>query len=506
MTDSAPKILIVDDEEGILKALDRILTREGYEVYTTVNPLNAIEIVRKNSIDLVISDIMMAELSGLDLLTRIKSINPFIPVVLITGNPNLSTAREAIQSQAFDYIPKPVERQKILEVTRKGIEAKRKQERDLEEKEASKSIAESLVRKNKDLNLQNTIILDTTKDYVITILKDGTIHSLNKSAREKFEPVGSFLIGQNISVLFPEHRKEIYNRLFRVVVHYKKISNRHKLQADLVDKDGNSITTEVSFCSYRIDEEEFFTGIFRDHSERKILTQRLIESEKRAFLTTIAASIGHEINNALTAIMGYVELASRPDSTEELKEKAIQVTFDQVNKLRNLASNLLTLGRKKETWMESESSTTDLNQALRRVLEVFEKSKRLKNCRLHLSMDPEPLYVIGSQDKLELVISNLVLNAADATQNCGDIHISTFKRNEEPYFEISDNGIGMSEEVQSRIFEPYFTTKEMGKGTGLGMFVVKEIAQMYGIRIRIESKENEGSKISLHLKNAAKNQ
>jgi two-component system, sporulation sensor kinase A len=492
-----PQILIIDDDEAILLALNRVLSRENYDLTLTHSPKEGLKILEEKAIDVIISDIMMDEMSGLDLSQIVREKYIHIPVILITGNPNLSSVQEALRNKAFDYIPKPVERSKILEVVKNAVESKFFQEKEATEKEVNKYKAESLTKRNEDLNLQNTIILDATKDFVITITQDKKIFSANKSAIERFSSNSRPIVGFCITTLFPPKRMEAYNRLLRLAIEYKYSSKTSFLEIELLDKNNETVVCEISFCRYRLDGLEYYTGIFRDTSEKKLLTQKLIESEKRAFLNTIAASIGHEINNALTAIMGFVELANEPNSEIEIKNRALQMTISQSEKLRNLTSNLLTLGKSKVGWMVEEGMDIDINAALDDVLDVFEKSKRIKNCKLIVEKIPNRLMISGNKDKIELLFSNLILNAADATNNQGKITIKTFNLNGCPCFSIEDNGEGMTKEVMQKIYEPYFSTKEVGKGTGLGMFVVKEIANLYGIKITMASEVNKGTSFLL---------
>lgn len=497
-----PHILVIDDEEPILTALERVLTRENYIVTTTAHPTHIEKILKTQNIDAIITDIMMEEMSGLDIVKKVKKEYPFIPVILITGNPNLNSAQEAIRRQAFDYIKKPVERNKILEVVKKAVQYKKKLEQEEREKEKNKQIAEDLTRRNQDLSTQNARILDATTDFVITFTQDNVIFYANRAARERFERPNIPLVGSKVLDFVPEDKKESYSRMIDLAVKYSRYSIRQRIELVVLDKYNQLVEMETSFCHYTIDGVDYYTCISRDTTEKKILVQKLIESEKRAILTTLAASIGHEINNAITAILGFAEVAQSPTASIQVKDQAIQVTIAQAEKLRNLTYNLLTLGKSNKPFSPNEVTKVDLNVAIQNVLELFEKSSRLKYCHLEVDLSKEPLWVVCTQESLELILTNLILNAADATNNKGKIKIKSGWSNGEPYLMVEDNGIGMTEEVQKKIYEPYFTTKEVGKGTGLGMFVVKETANRYGIRIHMESEVNKGSKFTLVFKNA----
>lgn len=498
-----PKVLIIDDDEAILTALNRILGRSMYEVFLASSPEKGIQLIQNNDIDVIISDILMERLSGIDLIRWVNQNTPDIPVILITGNPDLTTAQEAVKYQAFDYIQKPVERSKILYVVQKAIGLRHLNEMKKQNFYETVTRAESLTKRNQDLNYQNSIILDTTADCVITIRPNGEIFSINQSTRERFATKDKPIVGEHISVLYPPRYAKLLNRIFQIVVNQNTISpRRNSAEIELLDSTGKQISCEATICKYTIGDETFYTGIVRDISDRKMLTQKLIESEKISFLNSIASSIGHEINNSLTVIMGYIELAIQPKAELTLKDKAIEIAYSQGQKLRNLTHNLLTLGRSKGGWDSGPDDITDLNLCLDEVLEVFEKSNRIKRCNLQLSKHPSALPIKGNQEKIGLIISNLILNSADATNNSGTIRIHSYLEKEEPCFSIEDDGIGMTQDVIDKLYEPYFTTKAIGKGTGLGMFVVKEISRLYGIKYTVETKPGVGTKFTLRFHKA----
>jgi PAS domain S-box-containing protein len=498
-------IFIIDDEENIRLALARILEREGYRTLQAESAEKAIQMLSDTTADVVISDILMQGMSGLDFLGWLTIQHPKTPAILMTGNPDLESAGAALRFKAFDYIPKPVERAKIIEVVDRAIREKRILENRENELKRSKTNELNLLLKNRDLNIQNSIILDSTSDSVITINAQGKIHSINRSTEKMFGYKPSQLIGESLSKLFPDSDRPNFEKNMSRIINQNRKAQFHFPDVNLQNQAGETLACDVSICSFSLNGEKFLAGIIRDVTEKKVIVQKLMEAERKSFLNTIAASIGHEINNSLTAIMGFIEIASQPNALSDIKDRAIQITMSQAEKLKNLTSNLLTLGKSgKGGWQDSESTECELNTCLANVLDVFEKSKRLKRCSVHIERNPEPLWVKGSEEKLGLIFSNLILNAADATQNTGEISLRTYVEGGKPMFEIKDNGIGMDQEMIQRIFEPYFTTKALGEGTGLGMFVVREVCNLYGIKIRIDSKPNSGAKFNLEFSFAGK--
>lgn len=207
----------------------------------------------------------------------------------------------------------------------------------------------------------------------------------------------------------------------------------------------------------------------------------------------MAASIGHEINNSLTAIQGFVEMASRENADTMLKDRALKVTLNQTEKLRALTSNLLQLGKSLKSNNE-QSKILDLNKEISSVLQVFKETAKLKYCQIKREESSEHIPIKMNSDQFALLLSNILLNAADATNNIGTIEILSYQDQKNSHLIVTDDGDGMSPETLDKIYEPYFTTKELGKGTGLGMFVVKQIVDNFEIRLEIESIAGKGSK------------
>lgn len=114
------KILVVDDEQGVRESL-RMILKDKYEVITEEDPIKAVERIHKGDIDIVALDIKMPNVSGVDLLHNIKKSSPDVEVFLITGFPSVSTAIEAIQYGAYDYVVKPFDRDAVLNVVRRGL-------------------------------------------------------------------------------------------------------------------------------------------------------------------------------------------------------------------------------------------------------------------------------------------------------------------------------------------------------------------------------------------------
>ncbi|GBF51269.1 two component response regulator sensor histidine kinase/response regulator subunits [Leptospira ryugenii] len=496
------KILIIDDEEEIRIALKRILSREGYEIEHCSNVEEGLNLINKeDNFSLVISDILMSGLSGIDLIKHISESQQNLPVILMTGNPNLSSAESAVRYKAFDYLSKPVDRLQLINVVKSAIDSKIKKDVEFERYHQSELMEKVLRSQNLDLNRQNAAIINATSDSVITINSNLEIISINNSTLELFKyPDYNAIIGQKVEVLFSEQKREKYLHQIKLVVKEKKEKKTINLtDVSLIRSDGNSFLTDIAICSYEIDGDIYFTGVIRDVTQKKIMVQQLIDSERRAFLSTVAASIGHEINNSLTAIQGFTEMAIKENADIQLKNRALQVTMNQMQKLQALTANLLLLGKSKSI-TSKESEFINLNKSITSILDVFKETARLKYCQIIWQEPTDELNIHMNFDQFNVLLTNLLLNAADATENAGTIQILVEPQIHFVLLQIKDDGIGMNDEIKAKIFEPYFTTKELGKGTGLGLFVVKQIIDEHNIDFKIDSVENVGTTFELRFK------
>ncbi|TGL77017.1 hybrid sensor histidine kinase/response regulator [Leptospira yasudae] len=497
MESKSTSVLVIDDESEIRTVLERVISREGYRVFLAKDYDSALEIIKSQNIDIVISDIVMNGKNGIEVTKEIRRINENIPVILMTGNPDLTTAEEAVRNRAFDYISKPIRRTSILEVLEKAkVE---KETRDQHAETLIKSATENtkLAQRAKDLYLQNYNILSATSDCVITLDQNLNFSSMNQAALDAFGYPEEEIIGKHFNILIPPGRENVYMEKVAQLLKRKARKQIARInRSDLKSKNGEVRTYDISICYYDIEGQTYYTGIARDITSKLLISEKLIDAERRAFLSTLASSIGHEINNSLTAIQGHIEIARLPDSTDQTRQKAIQITWSQLIKLKTLTNNLLQLGKPGENLRKS-SEPINLNDSVESVIDVFQKTSRLKHCVIHFKPEPNPVLVESNQDQLSLLLSNIMLNSADATGNRGNISISVYIRNHHPIVAILDDGVGMNEEVIQKIYQPYFTTKGIGKGTGLGMFVAKEIADQYGIRIEIESEPNSGTEFRL---------
>lgn len=247
---------------------------------------------------------------------------------------------------------------------------------------------------------------------------------------------------------------------------------------------------------------------FRDITERKKAAKALRESEqlllqahKMEAIGRLAAGIAHEINNPLAIInekAGLIkDIIDFSDNFAQDKEKflgLIKGIFESVSRCRNITHRLLGFSRR----VEVSYNKIDLNDAIKEVLEFVEKEILYKNIRLEMNLKENIPKITFDKGQLQQVFLNILNNAIDAVDKGGTIRIiSDIKDKDNVLVSIQDNGHGIPENILKHIFEPFYTTKEKGKGTGLGLSISYGIIRKLGGNILVESTVNKGTKFSI---------
>jgi signal transduction histidine kinase len=247
-------------------------------------------------------------------------------------------------------------------------------------------------------------------------------------------------------------------------------------------------------------------------SELEAAQKQLIQSEKMAAIGELAAGVAHELNNPMGGILGYSQYALEKLSAK----KAVELTDDdidsqcrfledieqQARRCKTIVKNLLKFSR---TSAKTEFEFFDLNQSLEETLTFVQHQLDMKNIELGKNLDPNLPAYYGNASQLQQVFTNLMLNAQQAMPEGGRLSIET--RFSPPIgefqgcveVEFTDTGSGIRPEILNKIFEPFYTTKEVGKGTGLGLSISYGIIKEHQGDILVKSKLGEGTTFTLVL-------
>ncbi len=488
MIDKKKRVLVVDDEQLILKIISDILTKEGYEVVVANNCEKAAEYLRTSNFDVVLSDIKMPIKSGIDLLEEIKKKDPNIPVILMTGFASLETAVEAVQNGAFDYLIKPLDYGKLRSVIEHAADRYELYKENTRLLSDLKELNTNLELKVRERNRQLENTLNSTIESIITTDRDLIVETANPKTSEIF---GRSCAGEKLSLLFQGIN---FDTIVPKILSDPSYSTKHEVRHD------NKFLEVTLSPLIDFETKEIFGVIAatEDITEKKKLEAQLIHSAKMSGVGQLAAGVAHEFNNILSGIIGYTSLAlTRQDLDSARKDlKVIEKASDRAVEIVN---KLLSFSRQKGEKFQVAQMEGIIDDALGLVEHTFET----EGIRILRSYEKVPA-IRMNLGEIQQVFLNLAINSKHAMPQGGAIAISTKLAGNFVRIDFSDTGAGIPPENLSRIFEPFFTTKQSEgskSGTGLGLSVIYAIIERHGGRIEVSSELNKGTTFTIHLPN-----
>jgi PAS domain S-box-containing protein len=348
-------------------------------------------------------------------------------------------------------------------------------------------------------------VIQSSPNAIISADRDGNILLMNQAAEDLFGyPMEEAIRTKNAEDFYPFGKaREIMKKLKN-----KNFGGEGKLSAtrvDVVNATGEVIPVEMTAnLIYEGDKEVASTGIFYDLREKiaaeKKLKEILIQvaqSEKMASLGQLAAGVAHEINNPLTGILLYANLALERFENDDPVGKYLKSVIDDAGRCRDIVKNLLAYSRQASPTKE----IFQVNSLVEQSLNLIRDQELFLNITVVKEMCDEMMLIHTDKNQLSQVIINIVMNAVDAMEKKGTLTFRTYRKKpfKKVYIEISDTGCGISKEHLSKIFDPFFTTKETGKGTGLGLSTSYGIIKENGGKISIKQTSPRGTTFLIEL-------
>ena len=618
---TAARILVVDDELGPRESL-RMLLKPSYQIHTADGGRAALALLPQVRPDIVILDIKMPEMDGLEVLRRLKQVDPGVEVIMITAYASLETVKLALTHGAFEYLIKPFSRQDLEDVVRRAVTRRQadlgarsevatlveemrrlsSKTRQLEEAARREAAEQSLRVTQLSLlrQIARTIVgqlavddvisavtaqLQTALGYdavtitsaapgggpsdtlVVCAIRDaegtlghlvvdnrGSGRGVDPRERELLEMLSEYLAvalrnsrlygeiattkrsleqliasaGEGIISVDAQDRINGWNpaaeRIFglavgqatgRPITHllptaeYTAAKDRltrgasmEVFEATGVGDREVSVALAVTLSGLRNRDGglDGLIAIVRDITAQREVEAQLHQSEKLTALGQLAGGIAHDFNNLLQAILGYAQLMKQNPSNTELVERSLTVVEAAAMDGSETVRRIQTFARLRP---EERFMPLNVNQVVEDALAITRPRWEEK-----IAHDPRPLtqtldlrarrVIQGRSAALAEVMTNLILNAIDAMPDGGGLTIGTRDTRDGVVITVGDTGIGMSEQVRRRIFEPFFSTKGE-KGSGLGLSMAYSIVRRHGGDIRVESEPGRGTTFSLSL-------
>ena len=330
-------------------------------------------------------------------------------------------------------------------------------------------------------------LVENAEDIIFTVDYHGNILSINRYGAYFLTLREENIVGRNLMELISWPSSEVLLTMIKKVFETKE----SKQITHLVLIEDREYWLNTHFRRLWDEQGNIYAvlGISRDISERKEMEEHSYYTEKLAAMGTLAAGVAHEINNPLAVILGFTDILLekvQPDSDEYDILKTIE---KQGLNAKRVVENLLSFARHKEQNQEP----ININEAIESVLNVMGNTLVVNKISVKRQYEENLPAIIGDTGELQQVFFNIINNAIYAMQGGGILTITTKSLNEKVEIKIADTGCGIKKEHTKRIFDPLFTTKEVGKGTGLGLSVSYGIVKKHGGSITFDTKTKEES-------------
>jgi len=483
-------VLVVDDEQDIRDACERILSRVGYQVQKASRGDEALDILNKESVDIMLLDLKMPGMDGLEVLERVRKQNTDIQVIVITGYATVETAIEAMKQGAYDFIPKPFEPDQLrIVVNRAWEKICFIQETEKLELERNRTLSDLDTEKSRI----RTIIESFPSGVMVTDSK-GRVVLMNPAFKQLLVLDNDVKVGNRIENYLPD------KELCRLVL---EISQGKHVDYDDIPDYEFSLNSEKHLMARGQpvlgERKECLGAVLNivDISDMKLLDQ--LKSE-------FVAKVSHELRSPLSTIHEQLAIVIKDMVGEDYAQDQNILTRarEKTSGLIALIGDLLDLSRIEEGIICHEPQPVRLEEILKNIVEFLETraSQKAQSLTLELPETPVP-ELTADPIAIESIFGNLVSNAINYTQEGGEIIVAVDMAGINLRVSVKDNGFGIADKYLDKIFDRFYRVKDDKTryitGTGLGLPIVKGLLDSMGGFIDVESEPGKGSVFTVLL-------
>jgi PAS domain S-box-containing protein len=490
------KILVIDDEEIMRDGCARILSKNGCSVLTAENGSVGLGKLQESpkEIDIILLDLMMPGMSGMEVLEKIQALDDTILIIIITGYATVASAVEAMKKGAYDFIAKPFTPDQLRIVVKRALERRMLQkEAEFLRSERERSLRDVATEKSRVKTIINCM-----GDGILVCDRDSCIVLANPAASRMLSIPESRLLGNYVSQsnLHSELSKTIEDSLKTEDSAYTSISQ------ELSIGDSREIFLRAHTAPVRNDLSEIMGSVtvLQDISYLKEL-----DKMKSEFIAMVAHELRAPIatvEQQLTVIIGGMA-----GELNEKQQQMITRAKERTRSVLTLIKDLLDFSKIEAGKMVQYKEPLSLAEVIPRVVEVMKADTAGKNIRIEILPPLSSSIIHADQNSMEGILNNLISNAIKYTPDGGRVTISLDDDDSFVKVSVTDTGIGIKGEDIPRIFDKFYRVKSSDTrqivGTGLGLSIVKSIVDAHMGTISVESTEGKGTTFSVLLPKAA---
>ncbi|HEU4335255.1 MAG TPA: ATP-binding protein [Candidatus Eisenbacteria bacterium] len=542
------RILVVDDEDQVVQIFQDLLTQQGYEVVSSGNGDDAIQKVTTGKFDLVLTDINLPGVDGLEVVRAAKAADKDTCVILITGYASTTTAIDALRQGAYDYITKPFDLWETAKAIERGLESRilarenRRLIRELELANAELQQHEVLLRRrveqathrqaslieagkaiSKSLNIHDTcrVVVEQAARMVgvsscVIFLKDTASDEFIAESATDIPP--ETLAKLRFQTGIGYHGQVVVSTQGRIVEHVKDkvgtedlwthLDAENALILPLLSKESviGTLTVLNRNGGFSTEDQDVLTMLASQATiavENALLYERTKELDR--LKSDFVAVVSHEVRTPLTSIKGSLELLGderflkMPPPQKEL----LGICQANTERLITLINDILDFSKLEASKLPMEMESVEVRPVLVEAVENIRSLAAQKGVAIDIRVDDSVGRVEADPMRLGQVVTNLVGNAIKFSPDNGHVEVFASGNEAEVTVSVKDYGRGIAPRDQARLFQRFAqldssTTRKAG-GTGLGLVISKGIIEQHGGKIWVESALEQGSTFSFSL-------
>ena len=483
------KILVIDDEAVMRDGCCRILAREQCEVVTAANGEEGLAAIQRDphGFEVVLLDLKMPGMSGMEVLEATRELNPALLIVVITGYATVDSAVEAMKKGAYDFIPKPFTPDQLRLVVNRAVEKRRLElETQRLKAEAARSLRDVATEKSK-------------VKTIITCMADGVLVTDREGRIVLTNPAAGRMLGLRLDACLekPLHEAIADEKLNEAVQEVMQPEDRDVATISQDLQIGDSLI-RAHTAAVKSEEGEQLGAV-------TVLEDMTYLLELDRMRADFIAMVSHELRSPISAVEQNINLILKglAGQTTEKQRHLLSRAKERSRGLLDLVSDLLEMSKIDAGIALQRKERLQVEEVVNKVVELMEGEAQAKGIALHREIAPSLAPVLGDRDNLEGVFTNLVSNAMKYTPTGGEVRVEMEHEGDYVKTVVADTGIGISKEDLARIFDKFYRVKSEKTrgivGTGLGLSIVKSIVEAHFGSITVESEEGKGTAFTVLL-------